>query len=127
MLAAEKRKLVKRLLRLLSNSTVLVEGKKDAMALSEFCAAKTIPFAGREEKAIGACVESGVTRVVVLSDFDEEGRKSAERVSEALLAQGISPDARLRKLFRAALGANRVEESSKRFFELKEELGLDES
>ncbi len=123
-----KRKLLEKVKRGLDEAIVIIEGKRDERALREtgFAPnAKTVKCGGKNADATARQAaekrEDG-QRVVVLTDFDEEGERRASEITESLNALGEAPDASLRRNFRRLLGTRCVEETPCALARLEETL-----
>ena len=82
--------------------TVIVEGKRDKRALEKFGLdhRKIIAINGRTLiKVVDEIRASGEDHhhVIILTDFDQKGRKIASKLRRLLLAYRIHPNSRLRK------------------------------
>lgn len=107
-------------LQLLEGRVVLVEGKRDqkaleALGVNAFVFAPHGPPLRWVEKHASLCQETGV---VLLFDFDADGRRLTHRFTEFLLAYGVSPKARIRKRFERVFGVRTVEDVPSRYDEL---------
>ncbi len=148
-----KRKLLVKTKRGLNEAIVIIEGKRDERALRETLApaAKAVKAGGRSADAVARRAIEAVeeenkeekeekkgrkdrNRIVVLTDFDEEGERRAAEITEALAAEGVAPDASLRRNFARLFGVRCVEAAptalerledalEKRRFERKNEKG----
>ena len=123
-----KRKLLAKVKAGLDEAVIIIEGKRDERALREtgFAPnAKTVKCGGKNADATARQAveqkEDG-QRVVVLTDFDEEGERRASEITESLLALGTAPDASLRRNFRRLLGVSCVEETPCALARLEEAL-----
>ncbi|NYZ78240.1 toprim domain-containing protein [Candidatus Micrarchaeota archaeon] len=111
-----KLKLLRRLFKQLDESIVVVEGKRDVAALREakVAEARIVQAVGSAERVANLVAEiaaqTGCSRVVLLTDFDVEGKRRNAELSEALLAEGISANAVLRREFKRLFRVNRVEQ-----------------
>ncbi|MFH0973447.1 MAG: toprim domain-containing protein [Candidatus Micrarchaeota archaeon] len=120
-----KRKLLVKTKRGLDAAIVIVEGKRDERALRETLAptAETVKAGGRSADAVARRAIEAVEeenkeekedkekrkRIVVLTDFDAEGERRAAEITEALVAEGVAPDASLRRNFARLFGVRCVE------------------
>lgn len=87
---------------------VIVEGKRDAEALSKssvFC--DVVMLNGREFE--GLCSSLSGRKVVILTDFDKKGKEIAGKLAECLRAYDAKVDGECRRLF-ASLGILKIEE-----------------
>jgi len=83
--------------------TVIVEGKRDKRALEKFGLdeKKIIAINGRTlikvvDEIRAADQEPAKRQVIILTDFDEKGRKIASKLRRLLLAYRVHPNSRLR-------------------------------
>jgi 5S rRNA maturation endonuclease (ribonuclease M5) len=111
-----KLKPLRRILKQLDGSVVVVEGKRDVAALREAGVgnARMVQAVGSAERVANLvakiALQTGRKRVVVLTDFDVEGKRRNAELEEALLAEGISANAVLRREFKRLFRVNRVEQ-----------------
>jgi len=128
-----KLKLLRRIFKQLDESIVVVEGKRDAKALREAGVRKALILlaSGSAEKVANRIANLTTnlsannvakknvakkaartvrTRVVLLTDFDVEGKRRCAELEEALLAEGISANASLRHAFKRLFRVNHVEQ-----------------
>lgn len=88
---------------------VIVEGKKDVKAL-EWFGIKAIPLQGRALSLfVLELAEKGVKEVVVLVDYDREGRKIFLKLKKLLQKYSIKNNARLRRKL-MQFGRTRIED-----------------
>ena len=87
----------------------LVEGKKDAEALKKIGLDEVIIINGKKLEDVVEEVKSKASEVVILTDFDEEGRKKASKLIKLLVKNKIKVNKRLRREFRK-LGIIKIEE-----------------
>ena len=107
---------------------VLVEGKHDVKALKEcgvqadFAQANGKPesIARRLEGFFESRAETKPKRVLLMLDFDSEGRRKQGFFKAFLEEQGFSADVVFARKLRALLGFTLVEEIGRKFFEIKE-------
>ena len=123
-----KRKLLAKTKRGLNEAIVIIEGKRDERALRETLAPTTevVKAGGRSADAVARRAIEAVeeenkaekeekngrtnrNRIVVLTDFDAEGERRAVEINEALVAEGVAPDASLRRNFARLFGVRCVE------------------
>lgn len=94
----------------INDCTVLVEGRQDLMALSNFGISDVVSISGKPlEKFVDAL--SGT--VLVLTDFDKEGKQLAKRITTVLQHLGINTNTPLRKKIHKMLGIIHVSEIEK--------------
>ena len=122
--AEEKRKLLSKIRRLLESEAVLVEGKKDVSALADagFTVPRSIAVQGTKPERIAGKSELNGTRVLLLFDFDEEGKRKAAEYGEILESLGIPVDRPGRKAFRALFRVRTVEDLPSALAQLKKEV-----
>ncbi|MBI4360453.1 toprim domain-containing protein [Candidatus Micrarchaeota archaeon] len=107
-------------LQLLEGRVVLVEGKRDKKAL-EALGVDALVFTPHGpplrfvEKNATLCGQHGV---VLLFDFDADGRRLTDRFTEFLLAYGVVPQALVRNRFERVFGVRTVEDLPARYVEL---------
>ncbi len=106
----------------LDGKVVLVEGKNDLAALHRLGVVADIrPAHGKPlrfvERHLSAIKEKGV---VLLFDFDAEGRRKTAVFSELLLAYGAKPLSAVRIRFGRVFGVRTIEDLPARFEELSE-------
>ena len=124
----EKRKLLEKMLGRISEQLVLVEGKNDARAL-ELAGIKpacVIAVQSRRAASIASlAAESGFAGVPVLLlfDFDPEGKRKAAEYEEILAASGFAVDRQGRKAFRALFRLRTLEELPHAMQEVEKEIG----
>lgn len=111
--AAAKQKLLRKTLNALRESVVVVEGKRDSLALQQAgieCRTLEVAARGLQEtiKKIGARALG--KRVVLLTDFDEEGKRLEKELRESLLSHGVKVEQGTRKNFRQLFRVNTVEQ-----------------
>ncbi len=116
-----KLKRLRRIIKQLDESVLVVEGKRDAQALREAGVrkARLVQALGSAENVASRVVKalSRSTRerdrvgdrVVLLTDFDVEGKRRCAELEEALLAESIPVNASLRRDFKRLFRVNCVE------------------
>lgn len=95
-----------------SSALFIVEGKKDAEALSSLGIDKTFRISGR---SIDTAAEDIVNElkpesVIILTDFDREGKRKAEKLETFLRFSGIKIETRVRKIFKNIMRVTEIEE-----------------
>ena len=81
----------------LKESIVIVEGKKDRKALESLGIHNTVPINGKPLiEIVQQVAGKGTVKVIILTDFDSEGRRIAGKLELLLKNFGIHPDSRLR-------------------------------
>ena len=90
---------------------VIVEGEKDVRALRALGVSR-IAMLNRYSGVQELCdelAEKGVKRAVILTDFDRTGVELARKIRDALYADGISVDDKLRKRIHEAFKVRYIE------------------
>ncbi len=118
----DTQKTLDRTLSLLQGKVVFVEGKHDVAALEELGVDATIVCAHGVplrlvEKRAAECLRKGV---VLLFDFDAEGRRKERVYAELLQSVGVFPLQVVRHRFERVFGARAIEELPARYRELLE-------
>ena len=95
----------------LKESIVIVEGKRDKRALESLGIQKTVPINGKPLiEIVQQIAGMGKTdRIIILTDFDKEGKKLASRLELLLRKFGIHPNSRLRSCV-MNFGWNKIED-----------------
>jgi 5S rRNA maturation endonuclease (ribonuclease M5) len=96
----------------LRDKLLIVEGKKDKRALYSLGLRNIIAINGKPLVETANDVKnavSGTGGVVILTDFDREGRKLAARLRVLLQRLKIHPNTRLRKML-MSFGKNKIED-----------------
>ncbi len=99
MLNGEESKLLEQLRVDSPDFVVIVEGEKDVRALRALGISRIAMLNryGGVQELCDALAERGVKRAVILTDFDRTGIALARKIRDALHADGISVDDRLRR------------------------------
>ena len=86
---------------------IIVEGKRDAVVIKELgVKSKIYQISGKKlESVVEEVVKDGWKKVLVLTDFDVEGRKIAAAITRLLVADGVSVDFALRRRIRSMMGS----------------------
>lgn len=105
-----------------SGAEVLVEGKRDRIALQKVGIGNRITLISRRPDDVAADVATRAERAAVMTDFDESGEELARRMAEALESHGVRPDLDARRKLRALFGVRFFEELDRKVAELKEKL-----
>ena len=119
-----KEKSAAKLWRSLSESVVLVEGKNDERALKEVgISAKTVRANGRTERIIERAIAAAHNRkIVLLFDYDAEGRRKTKYFEDAFFHAGAMASVvewkRLSQLFKIRT----IEDLPTAYWELMEEV-----
>lgn len=93
----------------LKGKIIIVEGKKDLKALQELGITRVVPINSRPLITIVQGLELFKLEVVILTDFDKQGRKLNARLTTLLQKYKIRNNLRLRHMMRA-LGKTRIED-----------------
>lgn len=115
----EKMVFLEKISKNLSGRVILVEGKKDKQALELLLDAKIFLAVGKPEKILEKLPGN---KVVLLFDFDEEGKRKTKFFKVFLEENGFSVDSKISLSLRSALGFLFVEDAYKKYLELKGEL-----
>jgi len=98
----------------LKGSIIVVEGKRDELALRNFGIDNIVKISGKP--LYRSCLDLVKLKrryknkeVIILTDFDREGRKLASRLRLLLQRYKIHPNSRLRKEI-MGLGKNKIED-----------------
>ncbi len=109
------------------SSTVIVEGKKDRMALEKLGFLDICTLNGRIDEFARELAERGVGEAIILTDLDRTGDRLCDSLKEALASHRIVSDSRARKRFSKLLNLDRFEEMAGKLgkFEVEmNELGI---
>jgi 5S rRNA maturation endonuclease (ribonuclease M5) len=94
-----------------SNSTVIVEGKRDKIALSKMGALSLVDISGKSlESTIKTISLKNPESVAILTDYDKEGEKQLKILTKGLNSQGIKIDNTLRKQIKSTFNIQKIEE-----------------
>ena len=98
----------------ISDSLVIVEGKKDVRALNTLNFKNILPINGKPLVTVAEMVvkmtgDHRYSDIIILSDFDSEGRRIAAKLSRLLRARKVHPNQRLRSRV-MAIGFNKCED-----------------
>ena len=85
---------------------ILVEGNKDVRALETFGITKTIKVSHSPQRAVSNCPGDAI----ILTDYDETGRKLASQLSTLLESEGKHADLDYRKELRRITRITTIEE-----------------
>jgi len=97
------------LLRELSEHTLIVEGRKDEMALKALELRNIIPINGQPIADLVDGLDER-NQYVILTDFDREGKRIAARLLRLLQRRRIKTNPRLRRMMMTETGITRIEE-----------------
>jgi len=100
----------RKLLRELGDKTVIVEGRRDVLALKSLNVINTIPINGKPLSAVAHTLhEKGVTEVVILTDYDREGKELYRKLKMHLERYRLFVDSSLRHKLRK-YGKGKIED-----------------
>lgn len=123
-----KKRLLQKTLAQLGESLVVVEGDKDEKALRNVgVRARVVKVRGLSvEKVVEKIVEeSNGKRVVLLVDFDREGKRKEKELKQALAELGFSAGDSVRKNFRELFRINTVEQLPYALQRIEKEIGFE--
>jgi len=90
---------------------IIVEGKKDKVALERFGFKNIIPISGKSNGKILQLLKNKKQRkVAILTDFDKEGRKKCAELTRLLQKNGIKIDSFVRITFKRTFKIHKIEE-----------------
>lgn len=124
--AESKQKLLRKTIAALEEGVVVVEGKRDQEALQK-AGVQALTVAVRGEKLenivrkIGWKALAG-KQVILLVDFDQEGRRKEAELREALLNAGVKVDRGSRANFRRLFRVSTIEQLPAALEKLGEEI-----
>ncbi len=95
-------------IRNISDLQIIVEGKKDREVMEKFGFKNILEISGKNFHSLLKKINK--EKVVILTDFDEEGEKLAKELSHFLMANGIKVDWNERKILRNLLCIRKIEE-----------------
>lgn len=78
-------------------SPVVVEGKSDAEALRELGVEDIITLQGKPLYKVSEDLSERTDEVVILTDYDREGRKLAKKLNNYFTSYGVLPNRRIRR------------------------------
>jgi len=94
-----------------SNSILIVEGKRDKIALSKMGALSLVDISGKSlETTIKTISLKNPESVTILTDYDKEGEKQLKILTKGLHSQGIKIDNTLRKQIKSTFNIQKIEE-----------------
>ncbi len=100
---------VLKLLHELKGYTLIVEGRKDVTALKALGLIDVIPLNGQPVADFVDRLD-GEIHTVILTDFDEEGKRLCAKLLKLLQRRRIKANPRLRHMLMAETGITRIEE-----------------
>jgi 5S rRNA maturation endonuclease (ribonuclease M5) len=110
---------IERLLELIKDSTIIVEGKRDKEALNNIGISDVIPVSGTSLESFAEKIPKNKT-YIILTDYDSEGERKNKEICKILQKLKIKIDLRFRCLFKSSFGITKVEELIK-FSKIKED------
>ncbi len=121
----EKKKLLKKIVMKMEGERGLVEGKKDIGAISGAgISARVMAVSNRKPDSFAELISGGATGpVLLLFDFDVEGRRKAAEYETALIGRGVPVDRQGRKAFRTLFRLRTIEELPHAMLEVELEIG----
>jgi len=98
----------------LKSSAVIVEGRKDeralrALGLDNIIPLNNTPLAEFARKVAKQITESEIHEVIILTDFDKEGRKLEKKLEVLLKSHKVRVNRRLRRIL-MGFGKGRIED-----------------
>jgi 5S rRNA maturation endonuclease (ribonuclease M5) len=108
-----------RLLDLLRQQFIIVEGKRDKRALNFFGINNVMDISGKSLDVFIKKLDKQ-KRYVVLTDFDEEGEKKNKKLCKLLQKHKFNLNLRIRPMVKASFGIVKIEELIK-FSKIKED------
>jgi len=119
----EKETLLKKIIRKMQDSVLVVEGKNDEKALREIgIESKIVKANGKTEKIIEKIKEGKSAKISLLFDFDEEGKRKTDFFREALHHEDVNADTELRKNVGMLFRIMTIEDLPRVYEELTEEI-----
>jgi len=108
-----------KLLDLLREPSIIVEGKRDKIALRELEVTNVFDISSRSLDNFIKILEKD-KKYTVLTDFDKEGEKKNKKICKILEKNKFKLNLRLRKRIKSSFGITKIEELI-RFSKLKED------
>lgn len=87
---------------------VIVEGRSDVDAIEDICPEEVIPLNGRPLYKVALEISKSYDEVLVLTDFDAEGRKIAKKLNVFLERFGVVPKNSIRGRIKNIITKNGV-------------------
>ncbi|MEM5790592.1 MAG: toprim domain-containing protein [Candidatus Aenigmatarchaeota archaeon] len=100
---------IEREIRNIKDYQVIVEGKKDREAMEKLGFKNIVEISGKNFSLILNEIEEK-NKVVILTDFDNEGEEMAKELSKFLISHGFKVDCIERKILRDLLCIKKIEE-----------------
>ncbi len=98
-----------------SKTLLLVEGKKDRIALEKAGLGNVIEISGKRLEKVVDIIKEKQTAVAVLTDYDKEGIKQYKRLKRLLIADEIKVDDNIRRDFKMTFPVSKIEEFNSYF------------
>ncbi len=98
-----------------SKTLILVEGKKDRIALEKAGLSGIIEISGKRPEKVVDIIKEKKKTVIVLTDYDKEGIKQYKRLKDLLIADEIKVDDTVRRDFKRTFLVNKIEEFNSYF------------
>jgi 5S rRNA maturation endonuclease (ribonuclease M5) len=94
----------------LKSGAVIVEGKKDVRALESLGLTDIIPLNNTPlAEFVQRIIDSNIHEVIILTDFDKEGRKLEKKLDVLLRSHKVRVNRRLRRIL-MGFGKGRIED-----------------
>ncbi|MFA5382763.1 MAG: toprim domain-containing protein [Candidatus Micrarchaeia archaeon] len=106
----------------LQDGEIIVEGKKDKIALNKIGLIKVNTLQGDYKRIVEKLKEKNVQKVFILTDFDRRGDELAEKLKGELTAQAIDFDLEKRKRLGAILNIKFWEEADTKLEQFLEKI-----
>jgi 5S rRNA maturation endonuclease (ribonuclease M5) len=110
---------IERLLELLRDSTIIVEGKRDREALNGIGLSDVIVISGMPLEPFIEKLSKN-KKYTILTDYDREGERKNKEICKLLQKSKFKLNLRFRRLFRSSFGITKVEELIK-FSKIRED------
>jgi 5S rRNA maturation endonuclease (ribonuclease M5) len=92
---------------------IIVEGKKDKVALEKLRFGNILAISGKSnEKIIETIITKRAGHVVILTDFDKEGEKKHKELKRLFEKEGIKIDFTVRDNFKRTFKVRKIEEAT---------------
>lgn len=122
MKAIERLALFEKAIAKLRGQWILVEGQRDRKALAELGMENILTVSGNLGKSCDFLERSGAQKAYVLTDLDRRGHELAKRAREELEARSIGADLEVRAQIARSLRIKNIENASRAYQRLKEEI-----
>jgi 5S rRNA maturation endonuclease (ribonuclease M5) len=120
--AIERLALFEKAIAKLRGQWILVEGQRDRKALAELGMENILTVSGNLGKSCDFLERSGAQKAYVLTDLDRRGHELAKRAREELEARSIGADLEVRAQIARSLRIKNIENASRAYQRLKEEI-----